>query len=191
MSVSDFEIAKKIAIFDIESTSLKADRGRMLACCFKEVNRDNMGGKIHTVSVLDPRNTYGLFSDRWVVRETVRLANTFDLLVGWNSSRFDFPFINTRATIHGIVPPERNFRRDLLCNSRGSLSLSSHRLANVGETLLGESGKSVLKWALWEKAMQGDKASIKYIVDHCQKDVTETERIYKKFMPMLGKLRKR
>jgi uncharacterized protein YprB with RNaseH-like and TPR domain len=188
---SDFDIAKRIGIIDIESTSLEAQHGYMLCACIKEVNRDNLAGKITTFSITDPRNKHGLFNDRWVVEQTIAESNKYDLLIGWYSSRFDFPFINTRALHHKLMPPKKDYRRDLCFNSRGSLKLKNNRLATVGEFLFGESGKSFLKWATWVKAQQGDRKSIEYIVDHCKKDVVETERVYKRMTPLFGKLRRR
>ena len=188
---TDFDIAKKIGVIDIESTSLDAQHGLLLCACIKEVHQNDSNGPTTTISILDPRNRFGLFDDRWVVRETIKEANKFDLLLGWYSSRFDFPFLNTRALIQGIMPPAKNFRRDLCFNSRASLKLKNNRLATVGEALYGESGKTFLKWGIWVKAQQGDKKAIKYIVDHCVADVAETEKIYKTMMPLFGKLRKR
>lgn len=180
----------KAAIFDIESTSLDAQYGLLLCVSIKQVNADDTKGKTVTIRIDDPRNKGGVFDDRWVVRETIKELNKYDLLVGWFSSRFDIPFLNTKAIQYKMLPPQRNFRRDLCFVSRFSLKLKNNRLATVGKWLFGESGKTFLDWAVWLKAQRGDKKAIGYIVRHCEKDVLETEKVYKRFIPLLGVLRK-
>lgn len=189
--MSDFDVTKNVAVFDIEATDLEAQHGYMLGACIKKVNKDNLLGYTKTITILDSRNRYGVFNDKWVVQEVIKELNKYDLVIGWNSSGYDFPFTNTRAIIHRINPPLRNYRRDILFNSRGSLRLKNNRLATVGEALYGESGKIFLKWAVWIKAKQGDRKAIKQIMDHCEADVVETEKVYKSMIPILGKLRKR
>lgn len=188
---TDFDVAKRIGVIDIETTDLEAQHGYMLCACIKEVNQNNLNGPITTISILDSKNKHGVYDDRWVVSETIKEANKYDLLLGWYSSRFDFPFLNTRALIHRIQPPKKDFRRDLCFNSRGSLKLKNNRLATVGEALLGQSGKDFLKWKVWVKARQGDPKAIAQIVNHCKLDVIETEKVYKAMAPLFGKLRRR
>lgn len=180
----------KIGVLDIESTGLEAQHGYMLSACIKEVNENDSRGKLTTISILDNRNRFGLFNDKWVVAETIKELNKYDLILTWYGSRFDLPFINTRALKHGLLPPEKNFRRDLCFVSRGVLKLKNNRLATVGDFMFGQSGKTFLKWDVWVRAMQGDRNAIKLIVDHNAKDVIETEKVYKRLIPLLGKLRR-
>lgn len=188
---SDFDIAKRVGILDIETVGFDAKWDYILCACVKQVNKDNSRGPVETVSILDVKNTHGLFNDKWVVDQTTKMCDKYDLLIGWNSSRFDFPFINTRALIHKQPIPKREFRRDIMFNSRGSLRFKSNSLKNVGEGLFGVSGKKYLDWGYWVRAKQGHVASIKAIVEHCIADVAETEKVYKTMTPLFGKLRRR
>lgn len=188
--MDDLKRGLKIGILDIEASALDAQYGYLICACIKTVNPDNLKGPTYTVRIDDPRNP-DKFDDKWAVRELVKEMNTYDLLVHWYGSMYDIPFINTRALKHRIKPPVRNFRRDLCFVARGSGKLKNNRLATWGSFLFGKSGKTFLDFSVWLQAMRGDKKAIDYIVDHCQKDVLETERIYKEFMPLLGKLRRR
>lgn len=196
---TDLEVIQlgQACIVDIEATALKADRGRVLCVSIKPVTppqarRKGLAKhwKPVTFRIDDPRNKGGRFNDKWVIEQTVRELDSYDLVVGWYSSRYDIPMLNTRAIKHGLKPPARNFRRDLLFNARGSLNLSSNRLANVGRYLYGSSGKSFLDWDIWDRASRGDRKALDYIVEHCEKDVIETEKIYMDFLPILGRLRR-
>ena len=116
--------------------------------------------------------------------------NKYDLIITWYGSRFDIPFINTKALEKRLKTPVKKYRRDLCFIARGNFLLKNNKLATWGRFLFGKSGKSMLKWKIWQRAIRGDMEALGYIVDHCIKDVAETERIYKRFMPVMGKLRK-
>lgn len=178
----------KAAILDIESTGLKADWGFMICACLKEVKADSLNGKIHTFR---SDNYKSQWTDEKLTKDLVEKMNEFDLIIHWYGSMFDIPFINSRALRHGLTPPARNFRRDLCFVSRGSLALTSNGLANVSRFMLGKTGKTRTDYDMWLGAMRGQKKATDYIVDHCEKDVIETEKLYKKFQPILGKLRRR
>lgn len=184
----------KVGVLDIESTDLCTDvddHGYILCACIKTVNADDMNGPIWKTRIDDKRNTGGLFNDKFVVRELVKKMNSFDLILTWYGSIFDIPMINTRALRHRLLPPVRNFRRDLCFVSRGSLKLTNNRLATVDEFLNGKAMKTRLKRRIWDNAFRGDRKAIAYIVDHCDKDVIGTEKNYKRMMPLLGELRRR
>ncbi len=180
----------RIGVLDIETTDLNPMMGDVLCTCIKEVNPHNLRGKIHTVRIDDKRNPKKM-DEKWVIKESIKLMNSFDCLVHWYGSRFDIPYINTKALGYGLKPPAKNFRRDLCFIARGIGKLPNNRLATWGRFLFGKSGKTFLDPDIWKAARKGNKKAIKYIVTHCEKDVIETERIYKLFMPTMGKLKRR
>jgi uncharacterized protein YprB with RNaseH-like and TPR domain len=180
----------KIGILDIETSNLQADIGYIMAVCVKEVNPNNLKGRTYTIRIDDKRNP-DPFCDKWVIEQLVQLMNEFDLIITWYGSCFDIPFINSRALFHKIMPPVKNFRRDLCFVARGIGKLRNNKLVTWGNFLFGKSGKTSLQFDVWLRAMRGDKQALDYIVLHCQKDVLETEKINKKFIPLLGKLKKR
>lgn len=185
---TDLDKGLKIAILDIESTDLTANDGYMLCACVKTVNKGSLNGAVQTVQIT-PEESFRS-DDRRILKELVKIMDEQDVLVGWYSSKFDHPFINTRCLKHGIKPPRREFRRDLCMVARGIGKLKNNRLASWGKFFFGESGKSFLPWATWINAIRGKKKDLDLIVHHCKLDVIETEKMYKKFMPLLGKLRR-
>lgn len=188
--MDDFKKGLRIGVLDIEASGLDADFGYLICACVKEVLPDNLKGRIETVRIDDAQNPDPK-SDKWAVRSLIRIMDSYDVIVHWYGSMFDVPFINTRALKHGLRPPQKNYRRDLCMVARGVGRLKSNHLATWGRYLFGKSGKSFLDPKVWIAAIRNEKWALDYVVDHCQKDVIETERIYKKFLPLLGRLRKR
>lgn len=180
--LDDFHKGISIGVLDIESSGLNADFGYVFCVCIY----DPINKVIHTFRIDDPRNPDPK-SDRWVIREAIKCMNKFDLLVGWYSSRFDFPFINTRAMKHRIKPPVKNFRRDLWMTSRAYLKLRNNRLFTVGQFLFGVSGKNALNPTIWNGAIRGEKPALDYVVGHCERDVVETAKVYKRLLPLISK----
>ena len=181
----------RICTFDIETTALEAGHGYMLCACVKEVNRNNFAGRTHTFRIDDYADGRKSFSDKEMIKDLVKCLDSYDLVLTWYGSRFDIPFTNTRALKWGIKTLDKNFRRDLCLCARGFGKLRNNRLATWDKYLHGgKTDKTFLDFDVWIQAMRGDKKSLQYIVTHCEADVLVTEKVYKKVMPLLGKLRK-
>ena len=178
----------KIATFDIESLDLSAEWAYMVCACVKEVNRHNLLGKTHTFRI--DNYDYEKEQDKSLLKDLVKCLDSFDLILGWYSSRFDFPFTVTRCLKYRLKVPTKNFRRDLCLSARGFGKLNNNRLASWDRWLFGKATKTNLTFERKLGAIRGNKEDIDFYVDHCEKDVFSTERIYKQVMPVLGKLRR-
>lgn len=178
----DFNKGLSIGVLDIETTGFNAD----YCYCFCVCIYDPINNKMHTFRIDDPKNP-DKESDRWVVKEAIKCMNSFDLIVGWYSSRFDIPFLNSRALKFRLNPPVRNFRRDLCFNARGSLKLRNNKLFTVGQFLFGQSGKTVINPKIWNDAIRGKRPALNYVVKHCELDVIETAKIYRRMLPLIGR----
>jgi len=184
---TDFERGfKKIGILDIETTGLRADFGFMICVCIKTVRENNLSGPILTLRIDDPRNPDPK-SDKWLIRELVKQMNTYDLLLGWFSSQFDFKFINSRILVHGLRPPIIQHRRDLIYIARAKFKFRNNRLVTWSELVSGTNQKTKLTPKFHVGSVRGDRRAINYIVHHCKIDVMETEKVYKVLIPYMGK----
>ena len=172
----------KIGIWDLEPTGWEAEYDYILWSSIKK-----LGGGIRTLRIDDPKNPFGYKSDKWLIEEIVKHVNSFDLIVGWNTSGFDFPMLNSRAMINGIVPPERHYRRDLLFVARANGRLRNNKLITWAGALLGKSEKTFIKPKNKFAAIRGERWAINYYVEHNRIDVVETEGVYRILMPILGK----
>lgn len=188
----DLDKGLKVGVLDIESTNLKADWGYILCACIKEVNKNNLNGPILTYRVDDYTGfAKGGATDEQLVKDLVKGMDSFDIILTWYGSRFDIPFINGRCALQPNPRyPRREFRRDLCFSSRANYALTRHSLENVERFMFGKTEKTRTDFDIWLRGMRGDTKALDYLVDHCEKDVRGTERVYKKMLPLLGKLRR-
>jgi len=165
---------ERIGFLDIEASNLNADFGIILTYCIKVAGNEKIYQR--TVNTKDLRTVL----DKNVVKQCITDMAHFDRIVTYYGSRFDIPFIRTRAITLGIPFPEYGslLHNDAYFMARGRLNMSSKRLENVCRVLFGKTEKTRIDSQHWIKALMGDAAALAYIEDHCQKDVIELERVY-------------
>ncbi len=171
---------ERLGFIDIESTNLAADFGIILCYCIADNNSDTILHRVITKSDLKT------CLDKNVVEQCLKDMRKFDRLVGFYSTKFDIPFIRTRAVALGIETfPEYGeiIHNDLYYAVRNKFRLSSNRLENACRILLGSTDKTRIESKYWIKALQGDVGSLSYILDHCQRDVTDLKKLYNKLIP--------
>lgn len=169
-----------LGFIDIESTNLAADFGIILCYCIADADSDTIYHRVITKGDLKD------CLDKRVVEQCLKDMRKFDRLVGFYSTKFDIPFIRTRAVALGIEDfPEYGeiIHNDLYYAVRNKFRLSSNRLENACRILLGNTEKTRIESKYWIKALQGDVDSLAYILDHCKKDVTDLKKLYNKLIP--------
>lgn len=172
---------ERIGYLDIETTGLDANFGVMISYCIKED-----GGKVLGRAVT--KDELDKFEDKKLVADCIKDILKFDHIVTYYGARFDVPFLRTRALIDGLEFPFFGSVKhtDAYFMARNRLKLNSNRLENVARLLLGKANKTRLDETVWRKAGRGDSKSLGYVLDHNQKDVIETERVYKKLRDFVG-----
>jgi uncharacterized protein YprB with RNaseH-like and TPR domain len=163
----------RILYLDIESTSTKADVGRIIA-----------------IGVLSDETPEVRFSgthegERDLLEWLSEKIEGADLIVTWYGSGFDIPFILSRSLVHGVdltglaeVP-----MLDLCEWSKANLLLSSYKLSSVARFLgIHEAsdlvGPDVLTlFKLWER---GNREVTQLIVDHCREDLLMLKRVHER-----------
>jgi uncharacterized protein YprB with RNaseH-like and TPR domain len=157
------------AFFDLETTNLKANFGRILCASVAD-----MYGNVRT---------FRIDEEPWKRerrRDDIALAvglrdylEQFDVLVGWYSKMFDIPYLNTRL----LIGNERPIRSDMMHfdpiwkAKKGSMALHSARLDAVAKTFRLEVQKTGLDPEIWNDAADGEREAMDYVVEHCEKDV--------------------
>lgn len=171
---------KKIGFYDIECSNLDADFGIILTYAIKVLGKNEYYNGRITKEAIDAAKAGD--EDKLVVRQLVDDLQKFDLLIGYYSSRFDMPFIRTRALTCGIDFPEYGSVKhiDLYFTIRGKFKLSSNRLENACRVILGKTEKTRVDGKYWRAATRGDKKSLDYIAEHNKYDVDDLEKLYNK-----------
>ena len=172
----------RVALLDIETTGLAADFSVTLCAVIKEFG----GNYVKTFSVeLDAMDI--LESERIMIDAIGKELKKFDGIITYFGSRFDIPFLRTRAFFHGIAPIPKCKHLDMYFTIRSNTNPSTRRMDRINQILQNSypddsPTKTNLGISQWIKVLHSrDETSLEYIVDHCQKDVLILENIVNKF----------
>ena len=165
---------ENIGIFDIETTGLKANWSHMLAWCMKEHGKNIIHSDLLTRTEVRDKD------DSRIVKSAVKKIEEYDRVVGYYSSRFDIPYVRTRAIYHGIeFPAYRDlYHTDLYFMARSKFALHSNRLKVICEFFKIPAKDHPMTPELWQKAGAGDEKALKTILTHCEEDVDSTDKVF-------------
>lgn len=174
----------KILAWDIEASNLAADFGIVLCVGFKEVGT----GRPFVLNILDYADGSGdlIRAEKRLLREVSAVLLTADVWLTHYGTWYDVPFVNSRLLYHRlpVLPP--NFAHiDTWKVSRNRLKLRNNRLATISEHLGTEDEKNAIKPEQWIRALGGHQASMRYIVEHCRRDVLVLEEAYLRLRPLV------
>jgi uncharacterized protein YprB with RNaseH-like and TPR domain len=171
----------KKMFFDIETTSIFSSNGMIVA-----------------IGVFDPEKMkepeVKIIKD---LKEEVELLNWFkekikdyDVICGWNSKSFDFPFILGRAIQFNLDFSELKDKMhlDLIEISRKNFRFKSNRLDEVCKLLDINCDKEIDGEKItiaFMQALKGDEEALERIKKRCKNDVMVLFEVYKKFEPYL------
>lgn len=175
----------KTATIDGEMSNLDANFGRIYCFCIKP-----LGGDIITLKEGDFKRRFP-GDDKLLALAIMRTLEEYDLWIGWYTSRFDIPFLQTRLVINKCPPLPKRFHIDMWYQARFKLKLHSNRLDAVADSLNVKHKKTKLLPDIWRRAQAGDKKALSYIVTHCQRDVETLEDVYNRLVKYVDTIKKR
>jgi len=173
---SNIPIPHRIGYFDIESTGFQADFSIMLCYCIKDSMSDKIYGRCINRKEMQKDLDYN------IVKSCIEDLKKFDRVVTYYGTGFDLPFLRTRALYHNLDFPGYSelLHTDAYYIVRNKFKLSRSRQGTASNILVGEARKTQYGRDQWTKALTGDKVSLGYIYDHCQKDTMDLEDLYNK-----------
>jgi uncharacterized protein YprB with RNaseH-like and TPR domain len=159
--------------------------GVVYSYCIKDGDSDTIYERLITKKEL-----FSDDADRKLIRDLVKDMKKFDILVGYYSTRFDIPFVRSRAVHHNLDFPGYgdHLHVDLYYIIRNKFQLTRNSLKVACAYLLGDTNKTDVDWKHWMRAMQGNVESLQYIIEHNRMDVIDTERLYNKVIPFKKRL---
>lgn len=182
----------RVAIFDIETSSLYANTGIILCAVIKE-----FGSKKITTIRADQFSSWdkNKSNNRQVVTEIINelcgnRANGqegYDIFVAHNGQYFDKTFLNTSCLLYGLRPSLR-FEKfiDPVLIARRHMRLARNSLSSIIDYFDLEEQKTHLQFKHWTKASHdSNKKSMSIIVQHCVQDVRALELAYKKIKQLV------
>jgi uncharacterized protein YprB with RNaseH-like and TPR domain len=179
------------ALFDIETSDLDADKGIILCAVFKSsLNKDKI---VYRTDELNPGwRTGKRGNDRAITECIVSTLKVHDVIVAHNGSGFDIPFVRTRAAYWKLprVPDMKII--DPLQIAWRKFRLRSNRLGSISDFVGSANRKDTLDMSIWMDAvLNGTKASMDKIVNHCISDVDELDDVLKLVKPYVKVLDER
>jgi uncharacterized protein len=169
----------KIAILDIETTSLAADSGIIVGIGLMPEN-----GPAEYLGV----RTTG--QEKQALSKLITRLGQYEVLVTWNGRGFDFPFLITRLLSHGLDPRPLASKRHVDLNEvvKGRLRLTFNYLEHVCDFFgiqkkRGPMGMDVPH--LYLKAQEGDAGALRVIREHRLDDLDATRKVFLKLKPLL------
>ena len=111
---------------------------------------------------------------RGMVTALWQLLDRADIVVGYNSDKFDLKHINREFILAGLTPPSPYQTIDLLKTVRGRFKFPSNRLGQIGESLGVGSKLDTGGWSLWQGVLDGDDKARAKFAKYCKQDVRLT-----------------
>jgi len=119
-------------------------------------------------------------SDKKMLEQFIKIANSADELVGHNGDNFDIKWIRTRCLFHKIDMFPTYTTIDTLKVSRSKFKFNSNRLDYIGQ-FLGIGKKIKTDYSLWKEILLNKSSKhMALMIKYCQQDVKLLEKVYKK-----------
>jgi uncharacterized protein YprB with RNaseH-like and TPR domain len=164
----------KIAVFDLETTALIGDLGRLLCASVLSLPEDNM----ITFRQDEVKKKKSMADDREICVQVRDYLESHHMTIGYYSKGFDIPFLNTRLAAHDERHLMPMLHLDPIWFFKGwrGLKPRSSKLKVVAEFLELEP-KPDVPVEVWVNAQGGDKEAIDILVDRCEADTRITKEV--------------
>jgi len=131
--------------------------------------------KMHA-SILTPKEVVAKDDSR-ITKELWDLFDKADVIIGHNALQFDIPRAQTRFLINKLPPPSPFQVIDTLLVARKNFRFGSNKLDYIGQ-IIRNKGKVHTEYQLWLRCLEGDKASLDYMLKYNKEDVLLEEEAY-------------
>lgn len=152
-----------VRVWDIETTNLRADIGRLVVVSFLDAHT----GELQTRSYKDFDS-----GERGLAEWTRSMIERTDMLIGHNTKAFDRNFLNGVLARHGLEPMPQRYHLDTYLIARYGLkgALQSSSLANLADFFRLETSKYQPSKHDWRDVLV-EPESLDEIKVRCEEDV--------------------
>jgi DNA polymerase elongation subunit (family B) len=113
------------------------------------------------------------------------LLDEADIVMGWNSRRFDVPHINRELLQAGLTPPSPFKHLDLMQQVKRTFKFPSNKLDYVSKTLLNVGKVRHEGHDLWVQCLAGDEAAWRRMRTYNKRDVDLLIDLRERLLPWL------
>ena len=175
----------RLGYFDIETLNFNAGHGFMLCYCIL----DAKSGRIYE-SHITKKDHSSKVLDRNVVQKCVKDLGNFDKVVGFYSTKFDLPYVRSRAIHHGVDFPGYGELKheDVYYIIKNKFKFGRNSQEAACRQIFGEATeKDHVDAATWlDAAVYGNTTAMGRVVEHCKKDVRDLKKLHE----AVGKFRR-
>lgn len=124
--------------------------------------------------------------DKALIAALIPIMAQADEIIFHNGSRFDLPWIRTRALFHGLPPIPDVTERDTLKWARSKFYFNSNKLDYIAK-YLGIGGKLKTEFGLWKDVvLNKDTAALKRMAEYCANDVLLLEKVWARLYDLIA-----
>jgi len=184
---------ERIGFLDIESEDLKADYGIMFCWCVLDAQTNEIKKDIINADDIkkgsSKKRDVAPTEDKRIVQSLIDCMSNYDRVVAHYGSRFDLPFIRTRAVICGLDFPTYGLlnQTDTWIILKNKFKLSRNSLMNATLKLLGSTRKDFLSHSIKHGCLRGEEWALKDSLVHCENDVKDLRDLYNKIHGFMRK----
>lgn len=170
-----------IAVWDLETTGLEGDVGRLL--CASILNTTT--GEMKSFRNDKIRKKKNMADDAEIARLVRDELEKYPITVGWYSKGFDIAFLNTRLVKagHRVLRPHLHLDPIWVCKGWRGLKPRSAKMAVMAEFFDLPERKPGVDVDVWiEAATGGDSKAMNILVERCEADVRITHQLTEKLL---------
>jgi uncharacterized protein YprB with RNaseH-like and TPR domain len=177
--------AGRIFAFDLETSSLDANRGHIICAAGKWVGeREFYTWRIDETPGFGKTPT-SFVNDSEILRGLIPFLEKADAVMAYYGSGFDVPYVNTRAIINGMAPPVPFTVIDPWKTARSQLKLARNSMDSVSAAIGSRFSKTHLPWSEWLLAQYGDSDAITKLLKYNVNDIKVLEEVYYGLRPLM------
>lgn len=115
--------------------------------------------------------------DSRIAKSLWTLFDQCDVVIGHNINGFDLPKAQTRFLLNKLAPPSPFRVIDTLKVAQQNFRFGSNKLDYIGQLILNDR-KIKTEYQLWLRCLDGDEASLRYMLEYNKHDVLLLEEAY-------------
>jgi len=120
-----------------------------------------------------------------MVAQAHRLLSEADVVIGYNSKKFDLKHLNREFILAGMEPPAPYQQVDLYLAVRNQFKFASNKLDHVAQQLSLGGKTQHTGFQLWVDCMAGSEKAWNLMRRYNKQDVVLTEKLYDKLLPWI------
>lgn len=167
----------RVGFFDIECNDLNPAYGVLLSYAILDCKTNEIKGRHITKGEVLSDDL-----DKKIVEECVNDLCSYDVLVTYFGTKFDIPYIRTRATTQNIKFPSYGSIKtiDLYYVVKSKFKIGRRSLENACRFIVGETRKTEILPHILPRCVQGREEALAYLWEHNIYDVLDTRDLYNK-----------